>query len=128
MLALESDLVDPGVRNLKHELFGKERNIEPVLILLSEGDSKNGKVVFCSAIFRGAIEADAVKAVAHVTKQQPFTGSSVRNADGMMVRRVFWDVQGLAGIRGLVVSGPEDVESIDLPRAITGFNKAAAKR
>jgi hypothetical protein len=123
MLALDNKFVATPLRNLRHELYGKERHGAPVLILLSEADAKEGKLVFCSAIFRGALEADAVKAVAHVTKLQPITGSTARNADGNVLRRVFWDVKDVAGVRGLVVTGPGNVEATELPRAFTAFNR-----
>jgi hypothetical protein len=43
------------------------------------------------------------------------------------VRRVFRDVNG-AGIRGMVVSGPDNVESMQAPRAITAYNLVGPKR
>jgi hypothetical protein len=122
MLALDTKVVDMSVRNLRHELFGRGRQGEPVILLLSQGDTDRGKIVFCSAIFRGAMEADAIKAAAHVTKDQPITGSRVLNHDGNVLRRVFWDVGGIAGIRGFMVSGPGNVEDTELPRAFTAFN------
>ncbi len=128
MLALDSGLLSQPVKKLRHQMFAGGRQGEPVLFLLSEGDTNDGKVVFCSTIFRGAIEADAVKAAAHVTKQAPFTGSRARNADGHLLRRVFWDTNGVAGIRGFAITGPENVESMELPRAFTAFNKAGKKQ
>ena len=125
MLALDKQMSAKPVRRLRHEFFGTFRHGAPVLILLSTGETDEGGIVFCSAIFRGAIEADAVKAAAHVTKKQPFTGAVVRNDDGTTVRRVFWDVEDIAGVRGFVVSGPQNVEATDLPRAITAFNRMA---
>lgn len=122
MLALDIKVVDMPVRNLRHELFGGGRHGEPVILLLSQGETDRGKIVFLSTIFRGAIEADAVKASAHVTKDKPITGSRVLNHDGNVLRRVFWDVQGAAGIRGFMVSGPGNVENTELPRAFTAFN------
>jgi hypothetical protein len=126
MFALESKIVSKTVRNLRSEIYGADRGDAPVVLLLSEGDSDDGAIVFLTTIFRDAIEGDAVKAVSHVTKKQPFTGASVRNADGKLVRRVFWDVEGVAGVRGMVVSGPENADALHLPRGITAFNKAAA--
>ncbi len=128
MLALDRGLLSQPVKNVRHQMFAGGRQGEPVLFLLSEGDTNDGKVVFCSTIFRGAIEADAVKAAAHVTKQAPFTGSRARNADGHVLRRVLWDTNGVAGIRGFAITGPENVESMDLPRAFTAFNKAGKKQ
>jgi hypothetical protein len=127
MLALDKNVVAKPVRRLRHELYGHYRNETPVLILLSTGESDDGGIVFCTALFRGAIEADAVKAAAHVTKKQPFTGASIRNHEGTTVRRVFWDVEDAAGVRGFMVSGPQNVEALDLPRAITAFNKVASR-
>jgi len=125
VFALDRKMIAGSVKNLRHEIYGITRNDAPVLILLSVGDSDEGKVVFCSSIFRGAIEADAIKAAAHVSKRQPFTGSTAINSDDKILRRSFWDVEGEAGVRFLVVSGPQNVEATDLPRAITAFNKVA---
>lgn len=122
MLALDTKVVDMPVRNLRHELFGRGRHGEPVILLLSQGETDRGPIVFLSALFRGAIEADAVKAAAHVTKDKPITGSRALNHDGNVLRRVFWDVGGQSGIRGFMVTGPGNVESTDLPRAFTAFN------
>jgi hypothetical protein len=128
MLSLDSQVIASPVRDLRHEIFGRERRDQPVIVLLSEGDSNQGKVVFCTTLFRGAIEADAVKAAAHITKEQPFTGATIRNADGNILRRVFWEVKNVAGVRGFMVTGPHDVEAADLPRAFTAFNAVSAKR
>ncbi len=126
MFALDSKVIASPVRNMRNEIYGAERNEAPVVLLLSEGDTDDGRVVLLTTIFRDAIEGDAVKAVTHVTKKQPFTGSSVRNADGKIVRRVFWDVEGVAGIRGMVVSGPENADALHLPRGITAFNRSTS--
>lgn len=127
MLSLDTNVIASPVRNLKHEMFGRLRHEAPVIVLLSVGDSKQGKVVFCSTVFRGAIEADAVKAAAHVIKERPFTGATTLNADGSILRRVFWDVN-VSGVRGFMVTGPDDVEAAHLPRAFTAFNAVSAKR
>jgi hypothetical protein len=121
VLALDLKLVETPIRDLRHELFGRGRRGEPVLLLLSQGKTGKGDIVFLSALFKGAIEADAVKAAAHVSKANPITGSKVRNHNGNEVRRVFWDVKGAAGIRGLVVSGPQNIESTTLTRAFTAI-------
>jgi hypothetical protein len=121
MLALDVKLVETPIRDLRHELFGRGRRGEPVLLLLSQGKTGKGDIVFLSALFKGAIEADAVKAASHVSKTKPITGSKIRNHNGNEVRRVFWDVKGAAGIRGFVVSGPQDVESTALTRAFTAI-------
>lgn len=126
-LALDVNFVAEPVRNLRSEIYGRDRYGEPVVLLLSEGDTPTGKMVFCSTFFRGAIEADAVKAVTQVTNIAPFTGATVQNSEGFIVRRVFWDVEGAAGARGFAVSGPENVDDVELPRAFTLFNKASAK-
>ncbi len=123
--ALDTKLVGAPVTQLRHEVFGRERNGEPVLFLLSTGMSEGKEVVFCSVLFRGAIEADVVKAVTHVTKRNPFGGGRVQNADGAIVRRVFWDVEGDGGVRAMVACGPDNVEALDLPRVIVAFNRAA---
>lgn len=128
MLALDTQVVAMPVRNLRHELFGRERHEELVTLLLSTGDTDQGRIVFLSAIFRGAMEADAVKAAAHVTKAQPATGATARNHDGHTLRRVFWNTEGAGNIGALMVSGPKDVESLELARAFTAFNMAAAAR
>lgn len=125
--ALEDKLIGAPVTILGHEVFGRERDGEPVLFLLSTGMSEGKDVVFCSVLFRGVIEADVVKAVTHVTKRKPFGGGRVRNADGAIVRRVFWDVEGDAGVRAMAACGPDNVEALDLPRAIVAFNRAAQK-
>jgi hypothetical protein len=127
VFALDRKIFASQVRNLRHEIYGKYRHDAPVVILLSVGDSDEGKVVFCSSIFRGAIEADAIKAAAHVTQKEPFTGSTAKNSDDKLLRRSFWDVGGKDGIRFLVVSGPQNVEATDLPRAITALNKVAKR-
>ena len=121
LLALDTKIFAKPVRNLRNEMYGAERNGDPVVLMLSEGDTDDGKVVFLTSMFSGAIEADVVKAVAHVTKDKPITGATVTNAEGALVRRVFWDVND-AGIRGMVASGPDNVESLQAPRAITAFN------
>lgn len=126
LLNLETGVVASRVRNLKHELYGFERHGEPVIIALSVGDSDEGKLVFCSAIFRGCIEADVVKAVAHVTKKKPLTGAPARTGKGVSTRRVFWDVDGAAGVRGLIITGPVDVEATTAARAVTAYNKVGA--
>lgn len=108
-------------------MYGTERNGDPIVVMLSEGDTDDGKIVFLTTLFRGAIEADAVKAVTHVAQKQPLTGSNVTNTEGSVVRRVFWDVDD-AGIRGMVVSGPDNVESMQAPRAITAYNLVGPKR
>jgi hypothetical protein len=128
VLALDNRVVAGGVRNLRHEIYGKVRNDGMVVLLLSEGEGDGGAYVFCSALFRNAIEADAVKAVAHVAKKQPLTGSSVPNDDNFLVRRVFWDIGGEAGIQGMMVSGPANVEQLNAVRAITAFNKVSVRR
>jgi hypothetical protein len=128
MLALEDKVFAFPVRNLRHELFGRGRQGENVIILLSHGDSAEGKVVFLTTMFRGAMEADAVKAAAHVTGKQPLTGATLRNPAGNVLRRVFWDTEGEAGVRGLMVTGPHNVEATDLPRAFTAFNLAGKKQ
>lgn len=121
-LAFDKNVVSVPVRNLRHELYGATRHGLPVMILLTEGDTKDGGIVFCSSLFRGALEADAVKAASHVTKRQPITGSRVLNSQGHVLRRVFWDAEGEGGIRGFMVSGPIDVEATVTPRAFVAFN------
>jgi hypothetical protein len=128
VLALDNRIVAGRVANLSHEIYGKVRNDGMVVILLSVGDGDNGQYVFCSTLFRNAIEADVVKAVAHVAKKQPLTGSRVPNDDNFLLRRVFWDIGGEAGIQGMVASGPANVEETRAVRAITAFNKASVRR
>lgn len=125
LFALDAKILVKPVRNLRNALYARDRNDEAVLLLLSEGDTDDGRVVFLSSIFRGSIEADVVKAVTHVTKTQPFTGTTVTNADGVAMRRVQWELNS-GGIRGMVVTGPPNVESLENPRAITAFNIAKA--
>lgn len=127
LLALDTKIYSKPVRNLRNEMYGAERNGDPVVLILSEGETDDGKIVFLTTLFRGAIEADAVKAVTHVAQKQPLTGSNVTNLEGVAVRRVFWDVNE-AGIRGMVVSGPDNVESMQAPRAITAYNLVGPKR
>ncbi|MBY0562592.1 MAG: hypothetical protein K2P58_00300 [Hyphomonadaceae bacterium] len=126
-LALETNIFTSPVRNLRHTIYGNERLQSPVIMLLSEGDTDKGGVVFASAVFREAIEADVVKAVTHVTGKTPLTGSTTRNAEGKLLRRVFWDTEYVAGVQGIVASGPENVEATHLPRAITAFAKSGAR-
>ncbi len=121
-LALDERVFSFPVRNLRHRLWMRERHEAPVRLLLSEGDSDEGPVVFVSAIFGGALEADGVKAVVHVSNKQPITGATLVNARGTRLRRVFWDVEGVDGIRGLMLTGPENVEALAGVRAFTAFN------
>jgi hypothetical protein len=125
--ALDTKLIAAPVTNLQHEIFGRERHGEPVVLLLSQGRSEGRDIVFCSSLFRGVIEADVVKAVVHVTKRNPFGGGMARNALGHLIRRVFWDVEGNGGVRAIVACGPENVEALDLPRAIIAFNESSAR-
>jgi hypothetical protein len=125
-LALNDKVFSFPVRNVRHRLWGRERHDAPVRLLLSEGDSSEGPVVFVSAFFTDAIEADAIKAAAHVSKKQPLTGATTVNADGVQLRRVFWDVEGASGIRGLMVTGPQNVEALG-GRAITAFNLVSGR-
>ncbi|HCK85215.1 MAG TPA: hypothetical protein DHW63_12075 [Hyphomonadaceae bacterium] len=125
--ALDNKLIATPVRGLRHEIFGRLRHQAPVLILLSVGESEGKEVVFVTAFFSGATEADVIKAVTHVTKKPPFGGGRVSNASGATVRRAFWDVEGEAGVRAMVACGPDNVEALDPPRAIIAFNFAAAK-
>ncbi|MEZ5996742.1 MAG: hypothetical protein R3C25_13425 [Hyphomonadaceae bacterium] len=126
-LGLDNKVMATPITNLKHELFGRGRDGAAVILLLSQGDSPSGKVVFCSIITRGAIEADLVKAVNHVSKKTPLTGATVRNSLGLPLRRVFWDIGGGDGIRGMMVTGPENMDSDLAMRAITAFNFATPR-
>jgi hypothetical protein len=126
-LALDNKVFDVGVRNLRHEIYGRDRNEALVTFLLTEGDSAKGKVVFCSTLFHGAIEGDAVKAAAHVTKKQPLTGATLSVPGRPTLRRVFWDTEGAAGMRGLMVTGPDSMIDGAAMRAFTAFNFAAKK-
>jgi hypothetical protein len=121
-LALDNKVFSFPVRNLRHQLYGRERNEVPVRLLVTEGESAEGPVIFVSTLFNGAIEADLVKAAAHVTDKQPLTGATATNSNGAQLRRVFWDVEGAAGVRGLMISGPDNVEDVMIMRAITAFN------
>jgi hypothetical protein len=127
-LALDNKVFSFPVRNLRHKLFARNRHDVRVRLLVSEGESAQGRVLFVTTIFGGALEADAIKAAAHVTKKQPLTGATVTNAEGKQLRRVFWDAEGESGIRGLMVTGPQDVESADAPRAFTAFNLVGKAR
>ena len=126
-LALDQKVFDVGVRKLRHEIYGRDRQEILVTFLLTEGESAKGKVVFCSTLFRGAIEADAVKAAAHVTKKQPLTGATLTAPGRPTLRRVFWDTEGVSGVRGLMVTGPDSVIDGAEVRAFTAFNFAAKK-
>jgi hypothetical protein len=125
--AFDQKLVDEPVTDLKHEIFGRDRDGVPVVMLLSTGRAGGKPIVFCTTLFRGVIEADVVKAVEHVTKRQPFIGGRVANADGAIVRRAFWDVQGDAGVRAIIACGPDNVEALTLPRAIIAFSYVVPK-
>ncbi|MGE0596911.1 MAG: hypothetical protein AB7P07_11115 [Hyphomonadaceae bacterium] len=124
-LFLENKVVAGGVRNLRHELYGKERGGALVLLLVSEGDGPDGAMVFCSTLFTGATEADVVKAVAKVTEREPGVGNTVDGPHGV-IRRVFWDIPGTSGVRFMLASGPGDMDAVDQLRAVTAFNKADA--
>ena len=127
LLALDSKVFSFPVRKVRHRLFARERNGVRVRLLVSEGESGDGPVIFISTIFTGALEADAIKAATHVTKKQPLTGATLANANGVPLRRIFWDVEGAGGIRGLMVTGPPNVEELEVPRAFTAFNLTAKK-
>jgi hypothetical protein len=127
LLALDNKVFSFPVRNLRHQLYGRDRNDVPVRLLVTEGESAEGPVIFLSTLFNGAIEADVVKAAAHVTDKQPLTGATVTNPNGAQLRRVFWDVEGAGGVRGLMISGPPDVEDPVIMRAITAFNLVSRK-
>jgi hypothetical protein len=126
-LALDNKVFSFPVRNMRHKFFSKERKGQAVMLLVSEGESDQGKVIFCSTMFWGVIEADMVKAAAHVTKKEPLTGARVTNSDGDVVRRVFWDTGGVSGVRGFVVTGPDDIITGAHARAFTAFNVAGKK-
>lgn len=127
LLALDNKVFSFPVRNLRHQLYGRDRNDARVRLLLSEGDSDQGGVVFVSTIFAGCIEADTVKAATHVSKKPPLTGANITNAQGTPLRRVFWDIEGSGGIRGLMITGPENLESLEAMRAFTAFNLAGKR-
>lgn len=120
-LSLDKGMVSFPVSDVQHELFARDRYGIMVYYLLSAGKSKQGKVVFLSTIFHGVIEADAVKAAAHVTKKQPLTGATLRSNRGERLRRVFWETGGEAGVMGIVVTGPHNVEALNIPRAFTAI-------
>jgi len=126
-LALDQKVFDVGVRNLRHEIYGRDRHDELVTFLLTEGDSDKGPVVFCSTLFHGAIEADAVKAAAHVTQKKPLTGATWSKPGSATLRRVFWDTEGVSGVRGFMVTGPDNIIDGAATRAFTAFNFAAKR-
>ena len=126
-LALDNRVFSFPVRNLKHKLHLRDRQDARVRLMISEGESDHGGVIFVTTIFGGAIEADAIKAVVHVTNKHPLTGATLVNAQGAPLRRVFWDLEGIGGIRGLMITGPNNVEAADAPRAITAFNLVGKK-
>lgn len=127
-LALDNKVFSFPVRNMRHKFFSKERKGQAVLLLVSEGESDQGKVIFCSTMFWEAIEADAVKAAGHVTKKEPLTGARVTNSNGEIIRRVFWDTAGVSGVRGFMVTGPDDIITGAHARAFTAFNIAGKKK
>ena len=120
-LALDKAVVTTPIQSLQHKFYERDRNGEAVLYLLSEGRTQRGRIVFLSTLFSGAIEADAVKAVSHVSKEQPVTGARAVNDRGKQIRRVFWQINNHAGIKAIVVTGPQNVEALDAPRAFTAF-------
>lgn len=124
-LALNNAVITAPIDALTHQMFQRDRSGEMVYYLLSVGRIQRRRMVFLSTLFRGAMEADAVKAVAHVSKQQPITGARATNDRGQRIRRVFWQIDGSAGIKGIVVTGPENVEALDAPRAFTAFADVA---
>lgn len=126
-LALDDKVFAFPVRHLRHKYYERTREDALVRFLISEGDSDQGRVVFMSTLFGGAIEADAVKAAAHVTKKEPLTGATVAGMQGMPLRRIFWNTEGKAGMRGLMVTGPQNIEAEDAPRAFTAFNLVGKK-
>lgn len=123
-LALDNSVVSTPIQNLQHKFYERDRNGEAVLYLLSEGRTQRGPIVFLSTLFRGAIEADAVKAVSHVSKEQPITGARAVNNRGKQIRRVFWNILNHPGVKGIVVTGPDNVEDLDAPRGFTAFAEA----
>ena len=124
----EKNMLSDPVTGLKHEFFERERNGAPVFLLLSVGMAGTRPVVFLSTLFQGAIEADVVKAVTHVAKREPFVGAKATNASGFPLRRIFWDVEDVSGVRFLVASGPPNVDGTSFPRAITAISIAAASK
>lgn len=124
-LALDQKMLAGPVRNLKHDLYAKERAGALVLLLISEGQSDEGPVVFATTLFTGAVEADVVKAVSKVTDQEPSVGSVASGPSGD-IRRVYWDIpNNTAGVRFFVASGPADMDADHTLRAVTAFNKVA---
>lgn len=123
-LALESKMVSAPLRDFRHKAWRTERQGVPAAMLLSAAQSDLGPVVFCSALFGGATEAEAVKTVQALSRSPPTDGGMAHDADGKVVRRVFWNLQGQAGLLGLVVCGPENPETRDHLRALVAFNRA----
>lgn len=126
-LALDDKVFAFPVRNLRHKYYERSREDALVRFLVSEGVSDHGGVVFVSTLFGGATEADAVKGAVHVTKKEPLTGANYAGMQGLRLRRVFWNTEGKAGMRGLMVTGPENTDAADAPRAFTAFNVADKK-
>lgn len=125
--AFDSKLIAAPVHDLRHEVYGREREGEPVIFLLSTGKSEGAEVVFLTVLFLGVTEADVVKAIAHVTKKKPAIGGSARNVDGAIVRRVFFEVGGEAGVRAMIGCGAENVDATHLPRAIIAFSRVGQR-
>ena len=123
-LALDAKIVATPLRDLRHSCWRKEHKGVPAVILLSTAQSDLGEIVFCSALFGGATEAEAVRAVENLTNSAPLVGGLAHDADGKVVRRVFWKVSGGSGVKAIAVSGPEDPATRDHLRALIAFNRA----
>ena len=124
-LALDNKMLSFPIRDLKHEAWRKEQHGVPAAILLTTAHSDLGDMVFCSALFGGATEADAVKMIQHLAKSPPTVGGLTHDPDGKVLRRVFWKLDGQAGMLAMAVSGPENPDARDHLRALVAFNRAA---
>lgn len=124
-LALDSKLIATPLRDLEHAAWRRDHQGVPAVILLSTAQSAVGPMVFCTAFFGDATEAEAVRVVEALTKVKPAVGGLAHDPDGNVLRRIFWKFEGAGGLLAIALSGPEDENRRDHLRALIAFNRAA---
>ncbi len=125
-LALESKFVASPVRDMQHAAYSKEHHGVPAVMLLSTAQSELGGIVFCSALFGGATEAEGVHVVERMLKTPVTVGGLAHDPDGNVLRRIFWQLGGAGGLLAIGLSGPEDQTSRDVLRALTAVARTQA--
>lgn len=124
-LALESKMVAKPMRDMAHVAYSKEHHGVPAVMLLSTAQSELGGIVFCSALFGGATEREAVHVVERMTKITASAGGLAHDPDGNVLRRIFWQLGGAGGLLAIALSGPEDQTSRDVLRALTAMARTS---